>query len=125
MKPSLQFCAKQISRLASKRNRPYGEGDEYRLQNVIEVLQDAAESEEHATRIVDRLEQGDTFPCGYDIRQTAHDLRTREKAPDASCAKCRGLGWVQEPFSYMFGGRSINTTRSGRCTCWKDVEVPA
>lgn len=113
-KPTRKFCQDQLSRLKTKKRAPYDEGDEFRMRTVIDALHSASEDSGHVVRIVDLLEQGDTFPDGYAIRQFAYDTRTREKRPDPQCQKCHGLG---QEFYAIPGTQGA----ARKCDCWRDV----
>src|SRR5437588_250628 len=101
-KPSRVVCKKLVSRLSGLEFRPNTpEG----VEVLIDALEKTAESEEHATKIIDSFVNDPTRKCptGYDIRQRGYDYRTVEKRPDSNCEKCFGSGFksvVRDGYPY-------------------------
>jgi hypothetical protein len=117
-KPDREFCKQQISRLGGKQGAPWAAEDAYRLKLVIDALARAAESKEHATKIVDRLETHERFPDGYTVAQVGYELRTREKKANPQCPDCHGIGFTIIPEENGQG-------KGAKCHCWRDVVVTA
>jgi hypothetical protein len=123
-KPTREHCREQLSRLNAKFGAPTAKADMFRVTCLIDTLMEVAESAVHVTRTIDRLEHEERFPVGVDIRQAASETRTRTVEPNPDCGKCSGAGWYQQPYSYPWGeGRMVETTRSGKCDCWREVEL--
>jgi hypothetical protein len=123
-KPERDHCREQLSRLNAKWGAPTTKADMFRVTRLIDMLAEIAESAAHVERIVDRLEHEERFPVGVDIQNAAAETRTRVLEPSPECQTCGGVGWRAEPYSYPWGeGRVIETTRTGKCNCWREVEV--
>jgi hypothetical protein len=102
--------AKQIKRLKVLDFYPKGEGE----GELLRALWDAAYSDEHAVRVIDRCltirfgENGRSCPTPAEVREIAEQVPVQlgALAADPACDKCRGTGdLIREKDGYSFWSR--------------------
>jgi hypothetical protein len=114
MKPSREFCKRQILRLSGK---PYSPTTIEAVGELIDTLHQHTQSEAHAVRTVNECQGMENCPDSLGIRTAAYNCRTTDTKPNPSCPECGGIGF--KTVDTVKNGQKISA--AGRCGCWHSV----